>query len=256
MLSLSEIKKYYPNLQGFERGVLREYLQYKILEIIYRSKFGRKLSFLGGTAIRICYAGSRFSEDLDFDNFDLNKGEFEEMSKLIQRELSAEGYNIEYRNTYKGAYHSYFKFSDILFVEKLSSMKTEKIMIQVDTVREKVNYVPEVFMLSKFDVTRNIRITSADIILSKKIGAVFGRKNVKGRDFYDIVFLRGRTDFNYKYLKEKLGIDGQKDLKKKLLKKISEFDLKKLARDVEPFLINPDEKTRVIDFGEFVKQKL
>ncbi|HFC76668.1 MAG TPA: nucleotidyl transferase AbiEii/AbiGii toxin family protein [Candidatus Moranbacteria bacterium] len=256
MLSLNEIKKYYPNLQGFERGILREYLQYKILEIIFKSKFGKKLSFLGGTAIRICYSGGRFSEDLDFDNFGLSQEEFGDMSKLIQKELQAEGYNVEYRNTYKMAYHSYFKFKDILFEEGLSPMENEKIMIQIDTVSEDVKYSPEIFMLSKFDVTKNIKLTSADIILSKKIGAVFGRKNVKGRDFYDIVFLRSFTDFNYEYLKEKFGIKNQQDLKKKLLEKIADLDLKKLARDIEPFLVKPDEKARVVDFREYVEQVL
>ncbi len=256
MLSLNEIKKYYPNLQGFERGILREYLQYKILDIIYQSKFGRKLSFLGGTAIRICYDGKRFSEDLDFDNFGLSKNEFAEMSTLIQKKLESEGYDVEYRNTYKMAYHGYFKFSNILFNEGLSPMKNEKIMIQIDTVREEVTYSPKIFLLSKFDVSRNIRITPADIILSKKIGAVFGRKNIKGRDFYDIVFLRGFTDFNYKYLKEKFNIKNQQQLKKELLTKTSDLNLKKLARDVEPFLINPDEKERIVDFRNYIEQKL
>ena len=256
MLSLKEIKKYYPKLQGFERGILREYLQYKILNIIYQSKFGRKLSFLGGTAIRICYDGNRFSEDLDFDNFGLNKNEFAEMSGLIQKELKAEGYSVEYRNIYKMAYHSYFKFSDILFDEGLSPMKSEKIMIQVDMVKEKVFYSPKIFLLSKFDVNRNIKITPADIILSKKIGAVFGRKNVKGRDLYDIVFLKDFTDFNYKYLKEKFDIKNQRELKKGLLNKISDLDFKKLARDVEPFLVNSEEKEKVANFRNYIEQKL
>ena len=256
MLSLNEIKKYYPDLQGFERGILREHLQYKILDIIYSSKFGRKLSFLGGTAMRICYDGNRFSEDLDFDNFGLSKKEFEEMSELIRKELSREGYNVEYRNVYKGAYHTYLKFSDILFENKLTAMKSEKIMIQIDTVQESVDYTPNILVLAKFVVFRNIKVTPVDIILSKKIGAVFGRKRVKGRDFYDIVFLKGFTDFNYDYLKEKFDIKNKQDLKKRLLEKIADLDLKKLARDVEPFLINQDEKARVTDFREYIEQKL
>ena len=36
MLELSQIKKFYPEtLQGFERLIIREYLQYQILQLIY-----------------------------------------------------------------------------------------------------------------------------------------------------------------------------------------------------------------------------
>lgn len=256
MLDLSEIKKYYPNLQGFEKSILREYLQYKILNVIFKSKFGGKVSFLDGTAIRICYQGRRFSEDLDFDNFHLSKSEFAEMTDLIRKDLSREGYNIEVRNVYKLAYHAYIKFSDILFENKLSPMKNEKMMIQIDTVRESIDYNPQNFLLTKFDVFRNINLTPINIVLSKKIGAVFGRKRAKGRDFYDVVFLMELADFDYKYLEEKFNIKNQQDLKNKLLEKISEVNLKSLAKDVEPFLINSDEKERVSGFREYIKQKL
>jgi len=256
MLDLNEIKKYYPKLQGFEKSILREYLQYKILDVIFKSKFGGKMSFLGGTAIRICYQGRRFSEDLDFDNFHLSKSEFEEMADLIKKELSREGYNIEIRTVYKLACHAYIKFSDILFENKLSPMKNEKMMIQVDTVRENIGYNSKNFLLTKFDVFRNINLTPINIVLSKKVGAVFGRKRAKGRDFYDIAFLMELADFNYKYLKEKFNIKNRQDLKNRLLEKISKTDLKSLAKDVEPFLINPDEKERVSGFREYIEQKL
>jgi predicted nucleotidyltransferase component of viral defense system len=73
MLSLDQIKEYYPeNLKGFERFMLREYLQYKILEVLFDSKYANKFVFIGGTALRIVHNNERFSEDLDFDNFDVS----------------------------------------------------------------------------------------------------------------------------------------------------------------------------------------
>ena len=45
MLRLSEITKYYPeNLLGFQRFIIREYLQYKILQIVLRMQ-PMRLSF-------------------------------------------------------------------------------------------------------------------------------------------------------------------------------------------------------------------
>ena len=256
MLSLAELKKYYPKLQGFERGILREYLQYKILDIIYKSEYGRKMSFLGGTSIRICHGGFRFSEDLDFDNIDLSKDDFVKMIDIVKKELEYLGYKIEIKNIFKGAYHAHVKFLDILFKNELSPNEDEKMTIQIDTVDKTFDYKTDDFLLSKFDVFANINITPIDVVLSQKVGAVFGRKRPKGRDFYDITYLLSRTDFNFQYLKEKLNIGDRDDLKQKLLNKLDEINLKQLAVDVQPFLINPDDIERVLSFREFVEQKL
>lgn len=68
MLSLKNIASYYPKqLQTFPRYMLREYLQCKILEIIFNSPLAPKLSFIGGTALRIVHENTRFPEDLDFE---------------------------------------------------------------------------------------------------------------------------------------------------------------------------------------------
>jgi hypothetical protein len=62
MLDLAQIESYYPEpLRTFKRNLLREYLQYKVLEIIYDSKAGSRLAFIGGTAIHIIHGAPRFS---------------------------------------------------------------------------------------------------------------------------------------------------------------------------------------------------
>lgn len=56
MLKLDEIKSFYPEfLHKFPRFMVREYLQYKILDIIYGSKHANFLSFMGGTCLRIIH---------------------------------------------------------------------------------------------------------------------------------------------------------------------------------------------------------
>lgn len=70
MMNLSEILSFYPpTVQVHRAFVLREYLQCKILEILFESRFAGKFCFLGGTCLRLIHGGQRFSEDLDFDNF-------------------------------------------------------------------------------------------------------------------------------------------------------------------------------------------
>ena len=49
MLELSQIESFYPEeIRPFRTNILREYLQHKILESLFRSRHGAKLSFMGG----------------------------------------------------------------------------------------------------------------------------------------------------------------------------------------------------------------
>ncbi|MEI7621268.1 MAG: nucleotidyl transferase AbiEii/AbiGii toxin family protein [Candidatus Moraniibacteriota bacterium] len=254
MLSLQEIEKYYPeNLKKFKRNLLREYLQYKILQIIFNSKYASKLSFLGGTALRIIHENSRFSEDLDFDNFSLKEKEFGEISILVKEQLELEGYVVEVRNVYKGAYRCYVKIPKLLFDSGLSGYEEEKILIQLDTAPHGFHYTPERVVLNKFDVFTEISVTPLDIILAQKIFAIFNRKAMKGRDFFDTVFLLSKTRPNYEYLQLKLDIKTWQELKVKLLSLDGKVDLKDLAGDLEPFLFNADNAKRVTLFMSYIK---
>ncbi|MBU0667865.1 nucleotidyl transferase AbiEii/AbiGii toxin family protein, partial [Patescibacteria group bacterium] len=183
MLSLKQIESFYPEKErSFPRNMYREYLQYKVLEIIFSSAESAKLSFLGGACLRIAHESGRFSEDLDFDNFGLTEKDFENISVLVKGKLEYEGYNVETRNVSKGAYRCYLKIPGILFSEGLSSHIDEKILIQPDSASHGFEYKPDIYLLNKFDVTARINVTPPDILLSQKISAVFGRKTPKGRD--------------------------------------------------------------------------
>jgi len=255
MLSLNQTERYYPeNLRAFKKNILREYLQYKILEIIFNSKFANKLSFLGGTALRIIYGHTRFSEDLDFDNFGLAENDFSVLSDEVKKELQKDGYKVEIKNVFKGAYRCYVKMPKILFDNKISGLEEEKIMIQIDTAPHNFKYNPDKKILNKFDVFTEINVTPLDILLSQKIYAAFNRKRAKGRDFFDIVFLLSKTKPNYDYLDKKLKIKNSKELKEKFLIYAEEIDFDQLARDVEPFLFSPEDSKKVKMFKKYIKQ--
>lgn len=254
MLSFSNIEKFYSEPErSFKRNILREYLQYKILEIVFNSEIGQGLAFLGGTVLRIVYNNSRFSEDLDFDNFGLTQKQFVSLIDEIKRGLQLQGYKIEIKNVFKGAYRSYIKMPEALFENKMSNLLEEKIMIQIDTAPHAFDYTRDLKILNKFDVFTQIYTTPLPILLSQKIYAALNRKRAMGRDFFDIVFLLPQTKPNYDYLEKKMGIRNGQELKKALLSKTSNFDFGELARDVEPFLINPDDSRRVKMFIPYIK---
>lgn len=81
------------------------------------------------------------------------------------------------------------------------------------------------------------------------------RKREKGRDFYDVNFLYGMAQPDFIYLEKNLKIK-RKELAEKIIKKCEKLDFQLLAKDVEPFLIDPEQSARVSQFLDFIKKKL
>lgn len=255
MLSLNEIKQFYPEEQrGFERFLLREYLQYKILEIVFESPTGSKLCFMGGTCLRIVHNNRRFSEDLDFDNFELTQEDFESIAGLIRKQLVREGYTVEIRNVFRGAYHCYVKFPRLLFESGLSGHREEKILIQLDTEPQHFQFQPANHIINKFDVLTNILTTPIDILLSQKFFAICNRPRPKGRDFFDVTFLIPKTKPNYDYLQQKMDIDNPADLKEVILEACKSINFEEMVDDVKAFLFTEKDERRIRLFTDYLKQ--
>lgn len=255
MLNLSQIQQSYPpQLHPFSSFLLREYLQYKILALMFSSDYAPKFVFLGGTCLRIVHQNNRFSEDLDFDNFDLTPHDFEQVALFIQKGLEREGLQVQMEQVYRGAYHCYIKFPNLLYQTGLSGHREAKILIQLDTEPQNFDYQPQNYLLNKFDVFGNIRTTPIDLLLSQKITAFVKRKQPKGRDIYDITFLCPKTRPNYDYLAKRLEIHNPKELKTLLNEKINTLNMNQLAKDVSPFLFNPNDIQRIHLFPQFVEQ--
>lgn len=256
MIDLQYIKQYYPqNLHGFERELLREYLQCEMLQILFDSAWGNKFAFLGGTCLRIVHDNTRFSEDLDFDNFEISSSEFDHVAEHMEKELRGKGYEVEMRVTGKGAYHCYIKFPSLLYDQGLSAYKEEKILIQLDTESQRFGFTPQSYILDRFGIFSQLNITPSDVILAQKCYAVLNRPRNKGRDFFDIVFLLSRKiKPNYQYLEQKIGISTSSQLKEQLIAHCEKLDMNEQGRDVSKFLFNPNDVRRVTLFPDILKQ--
>ncbi len=256
MISLNQILLQYPeHLRAYRESILKEYLQYKILSSIFESKYANKLAFLGGTALRIIHNSTRFSEVLDFDNFDLDEAEFIDLGEIIKKDLELEGLDVKINAKTKNAYRIKIRIPKLLFDVGLAPMIDQSILIQVDTVPQNFDYIPDKPLLNKFEVFTQINAVPKDLLLAQKIYASVNRKRLMGRDFFDVVFLYGiGAKPNFTYLAKNIGVKNEADLKKYLLKKTSKLDFVLLAKDVEPFLFNPRDKKKVMLFREFINQ--
>lgn len=211
---------------------------------------------MGGTCLRIIHGNTRFSEDLDFDNFNLSENEFAKISDHIATELAKEGYEIEIRIVHKGAFQCYIKFPQLLYSQRLSNIKEEKILIQLDTEAQDFSFSLEKLILNKFDVFTQINTTPLDLLLAQKFYAIINRKRNKGRDFFDVVFILSKIKTpNYDYLNQKLQIKNANQLKELIFEKCSSIDMNDMAKDVAPFLFNSIDTNKVKLFVDYLKQE-
>lgn len=242
MIDITTIRASYQGQQKFQDyDILREYLQYKILDYMFSVPVSQKLCFLGGTALRIVYRNQRFSEDLDFDNIgNLSHSEFEHITAFIKQWLEHEGFEIELKHIYKWAYHCHIKIPKVLYANNLTWVPTEKIVIKIDIVAQNYQYLPRKVTIADFDVVSTIPVVSKELLLAQKIFTIFQRKRTKGRDFFDIMFLLGMTKQPDRwFLQQKLQINTPDQLKKHLIDFCSWINFEHLQKDVSPFLFNP-----------------
>ena len=137
----------------------------------------------------------------------------------------------------------------------LSSLSEEKILVRIDMMRKEKAFSPDVMTLNKFDLYQDILVNPVSIILSQKLITVLERKREKGRDLYDISFLYGRTRPDFTYIEMVYGLN-REDFVTKFLVRCAELDFNALARDVEPFLIDPKQVRRITQFLPFIQGEL
>lgn len=196
----------------------------------------------------------RFSEDLDFDFFQLRSTEFEALGDHLASKLRQHGYQIEMKTVRKSAYHCYVRFPGLLFDEALSGHFEEKVLIQLDAEAHGYSYTPDQPILNRFDTLIRIKSTPPPVLLAQKFYAVLNRKRNKGRDFFDIVFLLGRTIVpDYEYLKLKTGLSTWKELIEAVEEHCTRLDMAEMAEDVRPFLFNPADAKKVELFLPYLK---
>jgi predicted nucleotidyltransferase component of viral defense system len=256
MINIEYIKDFFPaEVHNQRLHMLREYLQCVMLEILFENPIGRRLTFLGGTCLRIVYGSQRFSEDLDFDNDGLTESDFAEIKTLMERELTLRGYEVEVGIKGKTAYRCEVKYPRMLYPQGMSTIRDEKLLIQIDTQAQQFDCPKERFILNRFGVLTEMAVTPMDVIFAQKCHAILGRPRNKGRDFFDVCYLLSRNvKPNYAYLEQKVGITNSKDLKERILSHWETLNIQGQISDVEGFLFHQKDEKSVRLFGEIFKQ--
>lgn len=260
MINIEQILSYYPEkLQKTKKvHIIREYLQFMLLNHLSNSKFAKDICFIGGTSLRLIHGIDRFSEDLDFDNKNMSKVKFINMTDSLIKHLQNNGLNVIADDKPKDdqllAYRRNLIFPQFLYDNGLSPFKDAKFLIKIESQDQGVEYTPNVILMNGCGYIFNFPIAPKDVLCSMKIAALLGRK--KGRDFYDTMFLLSKTQPDYAFLKVRTGISSPKELKEVLLQTAKKTDLKNKSKDFEHLIIDRDNSKKILLFPDFISRAI
>ncbi|MDF1759416.1 MAG: nucleotidyl transferase AbiEii/AbiGii toxin family protein [Coxiellaceae bacterium] len=235
-----------------EQQALKEILQELILMSLSRHKFFSLAEFHGGTALRILYGLSRFSEDLDFALLDPNlKFSLSPYLAGIAEELKAFGFELVIKDrskSDKAIKSAFLKDNSIgkqLILLSAAMNQSLNIKIEVDA-NPPVGVVTEVKYLnfpSPFSVTAKDLPSS----FAGKLHALLCRQYIKGRDWYDFIwYITNKVTVNMALLQSALrqvgpwqssmlNINGEWVFAA-LKQKIKSIDWHAAVKDIQPFI--------------------
>lgn len=240
----------------FVRNLLKEQLQYYILNFIYNSFYAETFLFKGGTCLRFCFDLPRLSEDLDFDvsdfeHFSLNQF-LKDLETYFKSKLNYHDFTITVSGVNKIIYLKFPILGKIGFPVHVQKPTEDVLFIRIDlSAVEGTSFSKELSLKSTYDFSFLIRRYSLSDLYAGKIAAVLQRQKMeggkrmprfKGRDFFDIWwFQEKRIQWNKAYLQSLIGTSTESDIREKLNAKIREADKKKseLKADLLPFFENP-----------------
>lgn len=257
MIDLEYIRGFFPEPiahdSRFDRYMLKEYLQLLILDNLATTPYVNKLTFIGGTNLRLIQGIDRFSEDLDFDCKGLTEEEFVEMTDHVVRYLKQNNIDVETRdrpNPKLTAFRRNLYFPKMLFNLGLTGHRDERLLLKIETQDQGVTYNPVIANVNKMGFFFNLQVPPLDVLCAMKFAAILARQ--KGRDFYDTIFLLSKTKPNIDFLHLRSGVSSMDDLKTKVTEKLNDIDLNQKKRDFQHLVFNPSHADRILHFKSVI----
>src|SRR6056297_460942 len=258
MINLDLIKQYFPgylqNNTAFQKYFLKEYIQLMILEHLSNTSYIQKITFIGGTNLRLVKGIDRFSEDLDFDCKKLTEEEFIRMSDDVLTFLQRSGFNVVARDREKGrlkAFRRSLYFPELLFSSGISGHREARFLLKIEAQDQQTPYEPVMEFIKGCGLFFPFPVPSEAVLCAMKIAAMLNRG--KGRDYYDVMFLLSRTEPDYQFLAIRCAIHNLAELKPALEDSLQAVDLRRKQKDFEHLLFHRDNSQRILHFAEFIR---
>lgn len=181
--------------------IIKELLHYDILHALSQTPLADQLVFRGGTALRLCYGGNRYSEDLDFVCPDkLNADHWEQFEQTLKRTVAASfGCEVELHAAKAGGGEHVaverWQARVYLPAEVVGQARTERINIEIadlpawDTSFRflRSDHPLQTAKAGYSEIL--LQVESETEILADKVVALAGRPYLKARDVWDLNWL-------------------------------------------------------------------
>lgn len=208
---IKKIMSQNPQLSELQTAVEKEVLHHDILRIMNEAGFLEKLTFMGGTCLRMCYSSERLSEDLDFSsNFDFSKESLVDFGKTLYEKLEQK-YNLSVTVTEPHKEEGNTDTWKIKVITKPERPDFPAQEINIDIChlpsRDRKIRIPNNYYGVDFGTSDLfLYAESLEEILCDKLIAFANRPNrVKNRDLWDIFWLsRKNVSKNPALLEQKL----------------------------------------------------
>ena len=257
MIDLDYIRNFFPPTiareSRFDRYMLKEYLQLLILDHLATTHYISKVSFIGGTNLRLIQRIDRFSEDLDFDCKDLCEEEFMAMTDSVVSYLRQNNIDVETRdrpNPKLTAFRRNLYFPEMLFNLGLTGHREERLLLKIVAQDQGVAYQPVVANINRMGFFFSVQVPALDVLCAMKFAAILYRQ--KGRDFYDAIFLLSKTKPNMDFLQARTGISSIEELKNAVSERLKGIDLSQKQRDFSHLVFNEQNAGRILKFADVI----
>ena len=252
MLDLQNIRAFYPGFQespDTDIQLYKEYLELMVLDYLSSHPLIGRLTFIGGTALRLLRQIDRFSEDLDFDCKNLSQEEFANLTDDVVRFLGRNGLPAvakEKESDALTAFRRTIQFPQLLYDLGLSPYREKKFVLKIEAQDQGVDYPRELFTVNRDGFYFRIPSPSDATLYAMKLSTILHRG--KGRDFYDAMFLRSRSEPDMNYLSQREGIATPEELSHRMKQVCDRTDFKLKAQDFKYLLFRPENSSRILDF--------
>ncbi len=181
--------------------IVKELLHYDILHALSQTPLIDSLVFKGGTALRLCYGGPRYSEDLDFVSpEELQTQHWQQFEQILKRTVSRSfGCELELQ-TLRGAGGQRVAVERrqvrvYLPTEMAGQVRTERINIDIAHLPAwdatfrfiRINHPLQTAKPGYSEIL--LQVESEPEILADKAVALAGRPYLKARDIWDVNWL-------------------------------------------------------------------
>ncbi len=233
-------------------NLLREYLQAWVLRSLHEQEAFRSVAFVGGTALRFLERLPRFSEDLVFSVVDASGYAPVRWLRKLQTEMSLAGYDCTIRwNDRKTVNVAWLRFASLMKDAGIASRPDQKLSIKLEIDTRP----PEGASLARTVVSGQVTFVvchhDLSSLMAGKVHALLTRSYPKGRDWFDLVWYRGRrppVEPNLVLLQHALDQTqgaGRYDASRwrdQVRERLAALDVDVLRRDVRPFLERPEDR--------------